>query len=212
MKHLLLLLLCWSSMAAYAINVQVVGLFKGAAVIKVDGQQYMLREGKASPEGVLLVSATTQQAVIEVEGQRQTLGLSQHINSQFSSASAKKEVVIPRNSVNQYITYASLNGRRQEVLVDTGANLVAMSSAHARQLGIDYEKSGSPTMVSTASGTAMSFKVKLRSVSVGGLTASGVDAVVIEGGYPHMILLGMSYLQHVEMSEKNGSLHLQAKY
>jgi aspartyl protease family protein len=211
MKYLLILLLCGSSLAA-AVTVQVTGLFRGAAVLQINGQQQMLREGKTSPEGVLLVSATPKQAVLEINGQRQTLSLSQHITSQYSAAADRKAVVIPRNNANQYITYAALNGRRQQVLVDTGANVVAMNSQHARQMGIDYQQGGVASRVTTASGVAPSYQVKLRSVSVGGIQASGVNAVVIEGNFPQMILLGMSYLQHVDMSEQNGSLVLEAKY
>jgi aspartyl protease family protein len=212
MKGLLFVLLLFSSLALAELNVQVIGLFKGAALLKVNGQQTLLKEGKTSSDGVLLVSANTRQAVIEVGGQRQTLGLSQHISSQYSETDDKTEVAIPRNLAKQYITYATLNGRRQQVLVDTGANTVAMSSRHAKQLGLDYEKTGTAASVRTASGIAPAYRVTLRSISVGGIHASGVEGMVVEGDFPQMILLGMTYLQHVDMREQDGTLYLQAKY
>ena len=210
MKRLLVTLLLSSTVVIAAPTVQVSGLFKDTAVLTINGQQRMLRAGQRSPEGVLLVSATPKQAVIEIDGHRQEVSLSQHITGQYQTTE-KQQVSIPRNNLNQYITFAELNGRRQQVLVDTGANKVAMSSLHARQLGIDYQ-AGVPSMVRTASGTVPSYRVTLRSVSVGDISASGVEAVVIEGAYPAEILLGMSYLERVDMREQNGTLYLQAKY
>ena len=37
-------------------------------------------------------------------------------------------------------------------------------------------------------------------------------ATVLEGPHPEMVLLGTSYLQHVEMREKDGILTLMRKF
>ena len=50
--------------------------------------------------------------------------------------------------------------------------------------------------------------VTLRSVSVGGIRVENVQATVLEGDFPSTILLGMTYLQHVDMEENNGVLSL----
>ncbi len=52
----------------------------------------------------------------------------------------------------------------------------------------------------------------LESVDVGGIHVPHVQASVIEGAFPEMVLLGVSYLQHVDMQEKDGILSLTAKY
>ena len=52
----------------------------------------------------------------------------------------------------------------------------------------------------------------LDSVDVGGIRVDGVRASVIEGEHPRAILLGMTYLKHVEMREKNGVLQLSRDY
>jgi aspartyl protease family protein len=198
------------SHSAVSLEVHAQGLFKNAAVLSIDGKRRMMKVGKPSPEGVLLIESNTKEAVIEVNGQRQKLTLSRRISGSFVKTE-KTEVAIPRNSYNQYITNASINGRRIEVLVDTGATSVAMSSRHAEQLGIDY-KQGRKSAVITASGRAKAYTVKLRSVEVGGIAIKGLDASVIEGDFPMTILLGMTYLEHVHMREQNGTLFLQAKY
>jgi aspartyl protease family protein len=170
----------------------------------------MLRVGQSTPEGVTLVEATPLQAVLEINGQREVLSLSEHISGQYNKVE-KQQVAISRNQANQYITSALIDGKRSLVLIDTGANTVAMSSDHARSLGIDYKK-GRPGMVRTASGEAKAYAINLRSVDVIGLRVDGVPASVIEGSYPDTILLGMSYLEHVSMREQDGVLYLQSKY
>ncbi|WP_235015402.1 TIGR02281 family clan AA aspartic protease [Oceanicoccus sp. KOV_DT_Chl] len=211
MRSLLLIsLLFATALPAWGMNIQAKALLKGMAVLDVDGQQYTLKVGKRSPEGILLVSSTPKLAVIDVNGQRRQLTLSTLITSTYNPT-VKTEVAIPRNNNRQYITNANINGRRTQVLVDTGANSVAMSSQDARRLGVNY-KEGEPGRVVTASGEANAYRVKLSSISVGGITVQNVNASVVEGDYPEMVLLGMTYLEHVDMREQNGSLILQAKF
>lgn len=203
-------LLVLLSSVASGMQIEAQALFKNMAMLMVDGQQRMLKVGARSPEGVLLVAASPKLAVIEVNGLRQQLSLSKLITSNFNPAS-KTELAIPRTPANQYITSASINGRRVDVLVDTGATSVAMSSLHAQRIGLDY-KQGTPSRVATASGIVPAYQLRLNSLSVGGIEVSSVPVSVVEGDYPTMILLGMSYLQHVNMREQNGILLLQAKY
>ena len=84
-------------------------------------------------------------------------------------------------------------------------------SATARALGVDYSK-GIPSQVKTASGVVMAHMIMLDSVDVGGITVNRVQASVLEGPHPEMVLLGTSYLQHVEMREKDGILMLMRKF
>lgn len=193
-----------------ALDVQAQGLLKDAAILLIDGKRQLLKVGMQSPEGVLLVSASAKMAVIEVDGKRQQLSLTQRISSQFSER-VLAEIAIPRDLSNKYISFALLNGQRTRVLVDTGASSVALSSRQASALGIDYRQ-GEPILVQTASGIADAYSVKLSSVELGGITVRSVQASVVEGDYPAMVLLGMTFLQHVSMREQNGTLFLQAKH
>jgi len=192
------------------LDIQVNGLFKGSAILTIDGRQQLLKVGKASAEGVLLLAADTQQAVVRVNGERRVLTLSRHISSKYNSHS-KKEWAIRRNRFDQYISKALVNGIRTEVLVDTGANTVAMSSQQARALNLDY-LDGRPGVVRTASGESRAYTVLLRSVDVGGIRVNAVQAVVIEGSFPETVLLGMTFLKHVDMREKGDILYLQARF
>ena len=111
----------------------------------------------------------------------------------------------------QYITGALINGRNVQVMVDTGANVVALNTRQAAALGLDYE-AGMPSTLETASGVADAWVLNLERVEVGGIPVEGVRATVVVGDYPTTILLGMSYLQHVELRERNGVLSLSREW
>ncbi len=205
---LCMVMLCWPLAALGATQVEVRGLFKDGAVLIIDGQQRMLRAGKTSPEGVRLVRADTRIAVIEVDGQRHSLGMSKRISSSFKAPEVRSTAV-HRDGNNQYLLTGAINGVNTEMLVDTGATAVAMSSSTARALGIDFKKKNNKGIARTASGTVTSYQVKLSSVSVGEITVHNVRAFVNEGEYPHVVLLGMSFLRHVQMRDANGVLYLE---
>ena len=190
--------------------IEVQALMNDAALLRIGDKQHMLRNGQRSPEGILLVSADTHRALIEVEGQRKELKLSQRIAGNFAAADTT-EVRIDRNAQAQYLTTASINGHLTSVIVDTGANTVALSGAQAAMLGLDYHR-GKPTHVATASGVANAYSIQLDNVAVGGVSAPYVLATVIEGDFPVVTLLGMSFLQRVGMREENGALFLKQKF
>jgi aspartyl protease family protein len=191
-------------------SIYVEGLFKNTAIVKIDGRQVVLKVGEPARQGVVLIEANTKRAIVEINGERQTLTLSRLIGSTYNPVE-KREVAIRRDLMNQYITTATINGRRVQVLVDTGANVVAISSVDARELDIQYLE-GEKGMATTAGGRVPAYSIMLRSIDVGGITVSRVRAMVIEGSFPSQVLLGVSYLEHVSLREENGVMYMQSKY
>lgn len=63
-----------------------------------------------------------------------------------------------------------------------------------------------------SSETINGYQVMLSSVSIGGIKINNVEASVIEGNYPDIVLMGMSYLKHVKLSEHAGIMQLEAAY
>ena len=186
-------------------DIVVEALLPNTVVLTVNGQRKMLRVGQSYGE-ITLLAADQQSATISVNGEQQTVGMSQHISTNFTQATEQR-FTIPRDSRNQYNTNASINGRTVQVMVDTGASTVAISGVQAQALGIDYFM-GDPVPVETASGLTNGYTVMLRSVSVGGIEVNNVQATVLDGNFPITILLGMTYLRHVRMEEQNGILSL----
>jgi aspartyl protease family protein len=193
----------------FGLDVEAKMLAQGSAILMIDGNQHMLREGNKSPEGVLLVSADGKQAVIEIEGKRKTISLSRGIVNQFKAAD-KTEIRIASGQGGHYQTKGLINGMPVDFLVDTGATSIAMNYIEANRLGIDY-RAGTPIAVSTANGTITAFLVTLSSVSVGNIVIHQVPAAVSSTDSPSIILLGNSYLSKVDFKIDQGVLVLKEK-
>ncbi|WP_440468162.1 TIGR02281 family clan AA aspartic protease [Pseudomonas sp. YH-1] len=212
LSALICLSIC-SLVAVAAPQVQVVGLFPGAAVLNIDGQRKLLKVGQTGPEGVQVVSADSHKAVLRVGGVEQTYELSREYNSAgYATPAANAETSIARGTGGHYWVAGTINNQNAQFLVDTGATSIAMNEGQARRLGLDYRAGGTPMMASTASGTAKGWRVTLNSVKLGGVEVLGVEAVVLEGDFPTDILLGMSYLNRVGWREDQGMMYIQAKH
>jgi aspartyl protease family protein len=102
-----------------------------------------------------------------------------------------------------------VNGLPLRFLVDTGASMVMLPAADARRLGIDYP-SAPKTQVQTAAGTISAYLVTLDRVKIGAIELSGIDGIVVEGGQTP--LLGMSFLNRVEMRRNGDSMTLIRRF
>lgn len=191
-------------------DIRVQGLFGGSAVLVINGKQRLLKQGQTSPEGVKLVSSDSHQAVVEVEGQQVTLGLSQHISSTFQAAE-QAEVRIPRSPNGHYMVSGFINGHPVDFMVDTGATSVAMNLNDAKRLGVDFRR-GKHANASTAGGIVNAFEVDLDKLVIGNITARQVSATIVVGNFPSNVLLGNSFLSRVEMTEEEGVMVLRKKY
>jgi aspartyl protease family protein len=191
--------------------VEVLALFKDRAMIRAAGQQQMLKVGETSRGGVTLLAADAQGARVRYQGEEYTLTLSSQVSSAFKPVDRQRVDISPDN-LGQYRIRGAINSQFVNFLVDTGASVVAMSSSHARSLGLDCASRGQPGTVQTAQGTVSSCFMNLNQVTVGGITAHNVQAAVIDGNYPVDILLGMSFLRQVAMEERAGVLTLTAKF
>lgn len=198
------------AMAAQAASVTVEALLPNTVVLKINGARKTLRAGD-SHEGVKLISADATVALLEINGERLRLGLNRNITTSYQ-APEQRRLDIPRNDRMQYITTALINGNSVRVLVDTGANVVAINSSQAEAMGINYKTAGTPSRLETANTVIDAWTINLAVVEVGGMRVENVRASVIEGSYPSTPLLGMTYLQHVELRESNGVLSLSRSW
>jgi aspartyl protease family protein len=188
--------------SAHAVERVVVrGLFANKAVVSIDGRQRLLQVGKRSPEGVLLISADSQSAVLEVNGQRRRYRLGSEVSSSYAPNRTARLHIAP-DSRGMYRTVGTINGQTVNFLVDTGASVIAMNTHEARRLGIPYRLTGVRGRVSTASGYAPAWYVTLRQVTVGELRLRNVRAVVLTGSHPPVTLLGMSFLGRINMQSR----------
>ncbi len=92
---------------------------------------------------------------------------------------------------------AEINGRPVDVLVDSGASIVALTYDDARRAGVYVRDSDYTQRVSTANGLARVAPVLLDRVSLGNVTVRNVPAAVSEPGSLGVTLLGMSFLSRL---------------
>jgi len=76
---------------------------------------------------------------------------------------------------------------------------------------LDYRK-GQRAMMETANGIAPAYRIKLDTVRVGDVTVNNVDAVVMEGNSPAIGLLGMSFLNRMDIRREGEIMTLTKRY
>jgi aspartyl protease family protein len=204
-------MLAWASGAVAVEQIEVEALFSGQAMVRVDGKRRLLKLNKPSPEGLVLISADSKEAVIEVEGERRSYPLGTRVSTTYSEP-AKVSAKIWRDKRGAYTTVGAINGRTVNFLVDTGATAVAMHRATAKRLGLAYRLEGNPIYLSTANGRAPAFEVSLDRVQVGDIVLRNVRGFVIEGQGSGRVLLGMSFLNRVTMEDQGSVLLLHRKF
>jgi len=194
---------------ALAADVRVVGLFANKAVVSIDGGvPKTFSVGQRAAEGVRLIAVEGDSATFEIDGRRQTLKIGQPYVAK--AASGAESVTLSADARGHFVAHGTVNGAAIRFLVDTGATLVALPAADARRAGVLYVNAPRGT-VSTAGGPAVAYKVKLDNVSVGSVTLTSVDAVVIEQGLT-VPLLGMSFLGRMDIRRQGETMVLIKRF
>jgi len=195
--------------SAIAADIKVIALFTNKAMLKIDGEQKIVSKGETF-KGVKLISASGRGAVVSIDGEQQKLGMNQSIQSNFKAVSRKKSRIYP-DSLGMYFVDGRINGHATPFLVDTGATYVTMSSRHAKKIGIDYLK-GTRSYSHTATETVPVWQVKLKSITVGSIRLTNIEASIIEGPRPSNVLLGNSFLSRTQLKRKGRVMELLKKY
>jgi aspartyl protease family protein len=205
-----IILLNCSQVWAEVLNIVVVGLFKDQVVLEVNHKQRSLKLGEQSPEGITLISANSASAVLEKNGIQKEYLLGTHVASTFSPPVEQTVVSLwPTNGM--YMTPGSINGFSVDFLVDTGASAIALNAATAERLGIDFRR-GKRVGVRTASGVEAAYQVTLDSVQVGAITLHNIRAMVLDSSSPEIALLGMTFLEQLDIHRKDERLDLKRKF
>lgn len=133
-------------------------------------------------------------------------GLGLRASAPAGEASAETPTALPVRSGGEelkahadghYYARAEVNGRPLDVMVDTGASMVALTYEDAERSGLRLRPSDFTARVSTANGTAAVAPVTLDRVSIGRITVRNVRAAVCERGRLERTLLGMSFLSRL---------------
>jgi len=197
-------------MPAFAADVTLVGLIGAKAIVVIDGgAPRTLAPGQKSAEGVVLLGTEKEAASFEIEGKKRTLRMGQAYSA--AARAGRQNVTLSADTRGHFVTMGSINGGSVRFLVDTGATFVSLAASEARRLGIDYRQ-GQRGQVQTANGAAVAYRVKLDTVSIGDIEVNNVDAVVSESDTSGVTLLGMSFLNRMEMKRDGQSMTLTRRY
>ncbi|MDR2506669.1 MAG: TIGR02281 family clan AA aspartic protease [Candidatus Accumulibacter sp.] len=195
--------------AAQGTDVGLAGIFPGKALLTINGGAPRTVAIGATIEGVKLISIGGDTATLEVDGAKRVMRVGQNVAAQRSTSSAQR-AILTANSGGHFITLGSINGGMVRFLVDTGASLVSVGASDAKRLALDTLR-GERGFSSTANGLASVTRVKLDTVRVGGITLHGVDGLVHENDMPY-VLLGMSFLNRMEMSRSGDTMTLKKRF
>lgn len=121
-------------------------------------------------------------------------------------AEAPDRLVLESGPGGHYMVPGEINGQAVRFLIDTGASHVAVPADIAERLGLSR---GAPMLVETAAGRVRAHATRLGSVRVGGFTQYDVRASINPAMETDFVLLGMTFLRHVDISQRDGRLVLE---
>ncbi|MGP1676871.1 MAG: retropepsin-like aspartic protease family protein [Giesbergeria sp.] len=194
----------------FAADVALVGLIGARAIVVIDGgAPRTLAPGQKTAEGVMLLGIEKDAASFEIDGRKRMLRMGGRAYS--AASTGKQNVTLKADARGHFVTMGSINGGSVRFLVDTGATFVSLPAAEAKRLGIDYLR-GERGSVRTANGVTTVYRVKLDTVRIGDVAVNNVDAVVSANGAMDVTLLGMSFLNRMQMQRDGQSMTLTKLY
>lgn len=209
-KHFMLLAgCCLSAILASAAEVGLAGVTSSRAMVIFDGGEPRSMAVGQAVEGVKLLSLQGDQAVFEINGKKRPLRVGQHAVGSGGGDSGAK-VTLTADGQGHFVTMGTINGTSVRFLVDTGASMVSLGAADAKRLGLDGNQ-GEQGFTQTANGQATVSRVKLNTVRVGDITLHNVDALIHQTDMP-IALLGMSFLNRMEIQQDGGSMTLKKRF
>jgi len=115
----------------------------------------------------------------------------------------EKQIVLQRNRYGHYVVTGKINGSDVTFLLDTGATLVAIPEHIASKLNLSK---GAAFKTETANGLSQSYRTRLESVAIGDIVMTNVLGSISTGMEFDEILLGMSFLKHLNLNQQGKTL------
>ncbi len=197
---------------ARAQSVALSGVVGSRALLIVNGGAPKMVAVGETFQGVRVVSAQSDQAVVEIEGKRLTLRMGDSPVSvgQGIVAGQGTRIVLHVSGGGHFTTGGFINGKPVQFVVDTGATVVSIGTSDAQRLGLNYT-AGQRVGLATANGTSIGYLIQLDSVRINDVELFGVQAVVTPQPMP-MVLLGNSFLSRFSMRRDTDQLTLEKRY
>ncbi len=195
-----------------ATEVALAGVFPGKALVVINnGAPRTMGVGNTSAEGVRVIAVDGQGALLEFDGRRHRLVVGEHaVSVATPTGGGSPFIVIHGDSRGHFNVVGAVNGVEVRFLIDTGATSVALGRSDALRAGIEFTK-GEPITMQTANGLVRGWLVSLDRVRAGSVTLRNVPGVVVDAEMPY-VLLGMSFLNRMDMRREGAALYLRQRY
>lgn len=124
---------------------------------------------------------------------------------QAETAASARMAILPLNTEDKAILVDVAMSGKEEVygsfILDTGATYTSITREMARKMGLDAKR-GATISITTANGKIEVPKVIIPKVSVNGLEARNVEAVVVDlnTGSQFSGMLGLSFIRHFQVT------------
>lgn len=112
------------------------------------------------------------------------------------------KTVLERSGNGHFAVMATVNGEPVRFIVDTGADIVALTKDDARRAHVPFDEAEFTAVGRSASGEAIGQEVHIDSVDVEGKRRDDVGGVVLDG--LQVSLLGQNYLRRLDAVELSG--------
>jgi aspartyl protease family protein len=120
-----------------------------------------------------------------------------------------RKVSLYKSYNGHYQAQVDVEGISIGFMVDTGASTIALRQSDAAKIGIRPGPKDYTAGVSTANGVARAARVNLKRVELGSIVVENVQALILPDTALGTNLLGMSFLDQVNWSQKGGNLVLE---
>ena len=129
-----------------------------------------------------------------------------NINLNQTSLDGGREVVLQRNKYGHYVATGEINQQEVVFMLDTGASDVSIPANLANRLRLQR---GREVIYQTANGPITAYRTVLDEVRLGGIRMQNVTASINPAVNEQEILLGMSFLKHLDFHQRGNTLTLQ---
>jgi aspartyl protease family protein len=205
----LFVLACGPAVAADVALIGVIG--NKAAILALDGGDPKTVKVGQSWRGVTVLTVEHDRATVEIDGKKRVLQRGLHYRNAEVAPTGHGKVLVAADARGHFYIDGAVNHVPVRFLVDTGATMVSLPQRDADRLGIDY-RAGRRGASQTANGLATVYLVKLDSIRIGEIELHGIDALVHEGPGLEQALLGMSFLNRVNMQREGATMTLIQRF
>jgi len=116
------------------------------------------------------------------------------------------EVRLQRNRHGHYVASGSINGQAVEFMLDTGATDVSIPASIAEKLELQR---GRAVTYQTANGAITAWQTTVDVIQLGALQLGPIRASINPHDSSGAVLLGMSFLRHLDFSQQGNTLTLK---